>query len=73
MPRVKPLIRPDPRETEVLDELGAALSAMKISKKELAKRTGIEYTKLCRRFRNVGEMRLDELWRIQDARKRAGV
>ena len=72
MPRVKPLAQ-DPRESAVLDEMGAALASMRISKKELAKRTGIEYTKLCRRFKSVGEMRLSELWAIQDARKRAGV
>lgn len=73
MPRVKPLIKPDPRETAVREEIGSAMAAMRITQNELAKRTGISPATLSGRLKNIGDMRLRELWAIQDVRKRAGV
>ena len=61
MPRVKPLIKPDPRSTAVLEEIGGTMAVMKMSP-----------ATLCGRMKNIGDMRLKELWAIQDVRKRAG-
>ena len=70
MPKVKALIRRDPRETEVILEILGVLAAAKIDRKELAKLTGINISTLNLRMRDVGSMRLSELWKIQDVRKR---
>ena len=73
MPRVKPIGRTDPREAAILAELGGTTAAMKITQGELARRAGIPASTLSNRMKNVGEMRLSELWAIRDVRKRAGV
>ena len=72
MPRVKPLIRPDPRAVAILEEIGGTLAVMKITQNELARRTGMSPATLSNRMKNIGDMRLSELWRIQDVRKKAG-
>ena len=72
MPRVRPLTKPDPRKTEVLSEIGSTLSVMGITQGELAKRSGIPESTLSKRIKDVGSMRLSELWRIQDVRRKAG-
>ena len=72
MPRVKPLAKPDPRETAVREEVGATLTVMRITQNELARQTGMSPATLSNRLRDIGSMRLSELWRIQDVRKRAG-
>lgn len=73
MPRVKPLIKPDPRETAIREEIGSAMAVMRITQKELAKRTGISPATLSGRLKNIGDMRLRELWAIQDVRKKSGI
>ena len=73
MPRVKPLIRPDPRETEILAEVGAIIAALRITQEELAKRTGIAPSTLSRRMKHPGDFRIRELNAIRDLRKREGV
>lgn len=72
MPRVKPLIKPDPRAIAVMEEIGGAMAVMQISQNELAKRTGISPATLSNRLKNIGDMRLSEYWRIQDIRMKAG-
>lgn len=72
MPRVKPLLKPDPRQVAVLEEIGGTLAVMKITQNELARRTGMSPATLSNRMKNIGDMRLSELWRIQDVRKKAG-
>lgn len=72
MPRVNPLIKQDPRATAVLEEIGGTLAAMHITQNELARRTGMSPATLSNRLKNIGDMRLSELWRIQDVRKKAG-
>ena len=73
MPRVKPLIRPDPRAVAILEEIGGTLAAMHITQNELARRTGISPATLCNRLKHIGDMRLSELWAIQDVRKKSGI
>ena len=73
MPRVKPLVRQDPRETAIREEIGATLAVMKITQNELAQRTGMSPATLSGRLKNIGDMRLSEYWRIQDVRKKSGL
>ena len=72
MPKVKPLVRPDPREISIREEIGGVLAVLNITQNELARRTGISPATLSGRMKNIGDMRLSELWAIQDVRKRAG-
>ena len=70
MPRVKPLIRPDPRATAILNEIGGGMAAMRITQGELARRAGINRQTMSNRMRNIGEMKLSELWALQDVIER---
>lgn len=70
MPKVKPLIRPDPRATAVLAEIGGGRTALRITQGEMAKRAGMEPSLLCRRMKDIGSMRLSELWALQDVIER---
>lgn len=72
MPRVKPIAKPDPRSVAILEEIGGTMATMRISQTELAKRAGMSQATLSGRLKNIGSMRLSELWAIQDVRKRAG-
>lgn len=72
MPRVKPLIKPDPRSVAVLEEIGGTMAVMRISQNELARKVGISPATLSGRLKDIGNMRLSEYWRIQDLRKQAG-
>ena len=73
MPRVKPLTRQDPRETAILEEIGAAMMVTKMTQKELAEQIGMHPSTMSRKLKHVGDMRLSELWAIQDVRKKRGV
>ena len=73
MPRVKPLIKPDPRETAIREEVGATLAVLRITQNELARQTGMSPATLSNRLKRIGDMRLSEYWRIQDVRKRSGL
>ena len=67
MPKVRKLgRRPDPRATAVLTEIGGGMTALKITQGELARRAGINRQTMSNRMRDIGEMRLSELWAIQD-------
>jgi DNA-binding Xre family transcriptional regulator len=72
MPRVKPLIKPDPRSVAVLEEIGGTMAVMRISQNELARKVGISPATFSGRLKDIGNMRLSEYWRIQDLRKQAG-
>ena len=73
MPRVKPLVKRSPEEVAILCEIGATLSAMRISRAELARKAHINPSTMQKRMNDIGSMRLSELWAIQDARKKAGI
>ena len=73
MPRVKPLIRPDPRKTAVLAEIGSIKAALNLSQGELARRAKIRPTTFSDRMKDIGSMRLSELWAIQDVARKEGV
>jgi hypothetical protein len=70
MGRVKPLIRPDPRETELLGEIGRAQSMTKKSYRYLCKRAGLSYATFMSHKKNIRNMRHGELWAFLDACKR---
>ena len=71
MPRIK-LIRPDPLEADIRAEIASGMARMQINQRELARRAGIEPSTLCRRMKNVREMRLSELWAIRKVFERGG-
>lgn len=66
MPRIKPLIRQDPREKEMLQTLGAAQAATGKSYKEICERAGIQYNAFMLHKRNPKQMRHGEYWRFLD-------
>lgn len=70
MGRIKPLIRPDPRETELLGEIGRAQSMTKKSYRYLCKRAGLSYATFMSHKQNIRNMRHGELWAFLDACKR---
>ncbi len=72
MPRIKPLIKKDPRSVAVLEEIGGTMAVMGITQNELARRSGMSPATLSGRLKHIGDMRLSELWAIQDVRKKAG-
>lgn len=72
MPRTY-TIKPDPREIAVKEEIGGTMTVLGITQNELAKRTGMSPATLSGRLKNIGDMRLRELWAIQDVRKRSGL
>lgn len=73
MPRVKPLgVRADPLEAEIRSEIASGMARMQINQRELARRAGLEPSTLCRRMKNVKDMRLSELWAIRKVFERGG-
>lgn len=72
MPRTY-IYKPDPREIAIKEEIGGTMAVMGITQNELAKRSGMSPATLCGRLKNIGDMRLKELWAIQDVRKRSGL
>ena len=73
MPKTKPLIRPDPRATDTLARIGSGRAALKITQGELARRAGINRQTMSNRMKNIGDMRLSELWAIEDVFRKGGV
>lgn len=74
MPRVKKLgVRADPRQTAVLAEIGGIRAALHLTQGELAEKAKIHPATLSHRMKDIGSMRLSELWAIQDIAKREGV
>ena len=75
MPKVKRLGIQDSRETRVRSMIGAIQGALRIDRKQLAEMAGIPPTTLCKRLTtgSIGNMRLSELWRLEDVGRRNGV
>lgn len=72
MPRVKPLIREDPRAVETRQKIGALKGKLKITDSEISRRTGISKTTLSSLIGtkgDIGNMRLRQLWAILDLDK----
>lgn len=72
MPKVKPLVKPDPLEVELRTEIGAGMARLQISPKELAYITGINYSTLMKRIGRKGDiksLRIGELIAIRRALK----
>ena len=73
MARTKPLIRPDPLEDEISSEIAAGMAMKKITIKDLAKMTGINYSTLVTRIGLRGDiktLRVGELIQIRKALRR---
>lgn len=70
MPRVKPLIRPDPRRVDLAKQIGGAAAATGKSYRQLCEMAGIEYGTFMLHRRNPESMRFGELWAFLDACER---
>ena len=73
MPRVKELIRKDPREIAIREEIGAGLYSKGLSITDVARMTGLKQSTLYKRLGrggDLGSMRLSEYWKLQDVLKR---
>ena len=73
MPRVRPLIKQDPRKTAILQEIGGIMAALHLTQNELANRAGIAPSTMSKRMKQIGNMRLRELWAIRDTARKAGL
>lgn len=73
MPRVKPP-QPDPLEMELISEIAAGMAQAKITVKDLADMTGINYSTLNKRIGkksgDIKTLRIGELIRIRKAIRR---
>lgn len=72
MPKVKALAE-KPQEAELLEIIGGAMASMRVTKEGLAKRSGIPPSTISFRMKHVGTFRVDDLWAINDAMKKAGL
>ena len=66
MPRVKSLIRVDPREVEILGEIGKLQAMTGKSYRHLCRQAGIPYNTFMLHKKIVKDMRLEELWKFRD-------
>ena len=76
MPRVKPLIRPDPSEQKILSEIGAGMMQMQLNQQDLARLSGINPNTLSKRIGKGGDirtLRLGEMIAIRGVFKKGGV
>lgn len=71
MPRVKPY-KPDPRASDTLARIGGQQAVTRKSYKEICRVGGIPYVSFMRHIRDIGEMRLKELWAFEDACRKLG-
>ena len=72
MPKVC-LVSPDPLETDLTEEIAAGMAAARITAKDLARMTGINYSTLIKRIGRTGDiktLRIGELIRIRKALRR---
>ena len=69
MPRIK-LIRPDPRETELLGEIGRLQCQSGKSYRYLCMKAGIDYSTFMRHKKKPSQLRYGEIWRFCDTAKR---
>lgn len=70
MPKVKPLIRPDPRETDMLREIGAMVATTGKSYRQICQQAGIEYATFMVHKKDPKKMRFGEFWAFADACKK---
>lgn len=73
MPRVRQLAPPDPLEMELVSEIAAGMAQARITIKDLAGLTGINYSTLAKRIGKGGDiktLRIGELIRIRKAIRR---
>lgn len=73
MPKVKPIIRPDPVIEKVRAEIGAGMAVSKLSITDLSRLSGIKYGTLVKRIGRHGDittMRLGEYVDIMKALNR---
>lgn len=66
MPKVKPLIRPDPRQVEMRRKIAGILAVSDMNIADAARATGIKYSTLSAHLHDIGNLRLKELWAIED-------
>ena len=70
MPKVKPLIKPDPLEDDVISEIAAGMALKNLNIKGLSDRAGINYSTLITRIGMRGDikrMTIGELIKIRKA------
>lgn len=67
MPRVKQLIRTDPRQIDLAKQIGGAAAATGKSYRQLCRSAGLEYGTFMLHKRNPETMRFGELWAFLDA------
>ena len=72
MQKVKPLIRPDPRCTEMLRAIGGASAASGKSYKEICEKAGLQYSTFMQHKKDVAKMRFGEYWAFMDACEKIG-
>ena len=75
MPKVKPLIRPDPLEMAIRVWIGGGLAFLRINQAELARRAGISKATLSGRIGSggdIGSMRLSEYLAIKGVFQKGG-
>lgn len=72
MPKVKPLIRPDPRASDILARIGSKQAVVGKSYFEICQKGGIPYASFMRHMRDIGDMRLKELWAFEDTCRKLG-
>ena len=70
MPKVKPLIKEDKRAIEMRGKLYGILAKTRMNQHDVAKSLGVTYSTLNRHIRNVADMRLREVWAIEDLERR---
>ena len=73
MPRVKPLIRPDPDKSKLLAWVGGGMAAMGIGQGELANRIGISHATMSKRMDKIETMTISELIAIKKVFREAGL
>ena len=72
MPRTKSLVREDPREIQIREQIGALKGKLRINDSEISRRTGISRSTIAQLLGshgNVRDMRLWQLWAILDLDK----
>ena len=70
MPKVKPLIKPDPLEDDIISEIAAGMAGKNLNIKGLSDRAGINYSTLITRIGMRGDikrMTIGELIKIRKA------
>lgn len=70
MPKVKPLIKPDPLEDDIISEIAAGMAVKNLNIKGLSDRAGINYSTLITRIGMRGDikrMTIGELIKIRKA------